>query len=60
MADPTYKERAARYADDLLDEYSEVPLVFENVRDLIAVAWLSGSMAGSQETIDIIKRDLAS
>lgn len=58
MTEPTYKERAEQFAASLLQTYDAVPLTYENVRDLVAVAWLTGSMAGSEETVEVIKREL--
>lgn len=58
MSDDTYRGEAERYADQVLDEFSEAADTLEGVRLLIARAWLEGSVKGSEETAAIFRAEL--
>lgn len=56
--DTSYRTHAEMYADLLLDKHSEVADTLEGVRMLIAMAWLEGSLRGSDEAMTLLRREL--
>lgn len=54
-----HSDKALRAADDLLDEYPAACDTIDGARNLLAIAWLKGSLVGSDETIEALRKSFA-
>ncbi len=53
------RSKAEMVADDLIDRYSLAADTLEGVRSLLMIAYLEGSMSGSDATLAILRGEVA-